>query len=79
VSGESVEAKAHRYVRERRLVVTARIGDRIAATCRGSRGETYDLGYDRGRSDWFCTCPARGRCAHLVALQFVTVMTEATR
>lgn len=60
---ETVEAKGRRYLVEGRLVVNAVSADRTAATCRG-QGEVYRLGH---AGDWFCSCPARGRCAHLVA------------
>ena len=71
---ESVEVKAHRYLVEGRLVVREVFRDRIAATCRGD-GELYRLGRGDGE-DWFCSCPARGRCSHLVALGLV-VATSA--
>jgi len=31
----------------------------------------YALGHDGVA--WFCSCPALGLCAHLIALQLVTV------
>jgi uncharacterized Zn finger protein len=71
---ESVEVKARRYLVEGRLVVTAVDVDRIAATCRGD-GQLYRLGRGDGE-DWWCECPARARCAHLVALGLV-VATSA--
>jgi hypothetical protein len=39
-------------------------------------GTVYSLGFDDigdGDGGWFCSCPAFGRCAHLIALQLVTV------
>jgi hypothetical protein len=45
----------------------------VAATCRGS-GEVHHLGHDPGQG-WRCSCAARGQCAHLIALQAVTVRT----
>jgi hypothetical protein len=60
---ETTESKARRYLTEARLIVTA--------TCRG-QGEQYDLGHDPARG-WWCDCPARRSCAHLIALQSVTV------
>lgn len=68
---ETVEAKGRRYLAEARLTVTAVDGDLVAATCRG-QGEQYDLGHDPARG-WHCDCPARRSCAHLTALQTVTV------
>ena len=70
MSRETVEAKAARYVCAGRLIVTEVAGGRMSATCRGG-GELYRLGFVRGQ--WFCSCPARGVCSHLLALQLVTV------
>jgi hypothetical protein len=67
---ESTHEKARRYLGEGRLVVE-RAGDGIVrARCRGG-GAEYELGFAAG--EWWCSCPARGRCAHLLALQLVTV------
>jgi uncharacterized Zn finger protein len=65
---ESVELKGRRYLTEGRLHVLSVDVDRARATCRGN-GETYCVGCDA--HGWYCTCPARGRCAHLVALMLV--------
>lgn len=67
---ESIEAKGRRYLLEGRLVVTAVDESIVRAACRGA-GAVYDVGFD-GEA-WGCSCPAVGRCAHLVALQLVTV------
>lgn len=48
----------------------------IEATCRSGRSDRWQLGYRRGA--WWCSCPAEGRCAHVAALQLVTVR-EARR
>ena len=70
---ESLDTKAARYLREGRLVVIRVDRDLIEAECRGS-GEVYRLGHHpRARPGWWCSCPARGRCCHLAALQAVTV------
>ena len=45
----------------------------VKAKCRGDSGEVYQLGYDPRRA-WYCTCPAKGVCSHLVALQLVVVL-----
>ncbi len=69
MSRESVHEKGRRYVGEGRLVVEHVAGGVVRARCRGG-GAEYRLGRDaRG---WWCSCPARGRCAHLVALELVT-------
>ena len=65
---ENIESKGRRYLIEGRLSVRRLEPNRIVAACRGTE-ETHRLGYEHG--DWFCTCPARGRCSHLVALQLV--------
>jgi hypothetical protein len=66
---QNAQAKGRRYLTEGRLVITHADGDRVRATCRGD-GCVYELevkGEDRA-----CTCPAMGRCAHLIALGSVT-------
>lgn len=68
---ESAEAKGRRYLVEGRLTVERLDGRMVYATCRGTDA-IYQLGYDPTRSEWRSSCPARGRCAHLVALQLVT-------
>ncbi len=73
---ENAEAKGRRYVAEGRLCVREVTGDRISATCRGT-GATHDVACVRGR--WLCSCPARSRCAHLVALQLVTDVDRRDR
>lgn len=71
---EGAEAKGRRLLTEGRLIVmSVTASGRVVATCRGDSGEVYDLGYDERRGQWRCTCPARSKCAHLVALQLVTV------
>jgi hypothetical protein len=65
---ESVHAKGRRYLGEGRLIVRSVSDDAIEATCRGC-GASYRLGHDG--YGWFCSCQARGDCAHLVALQLV--------
>jgi uncharacterized Zn finger protein len=67
---ESAEAKGRRYLTDGRLIITRVDETGVTATCRGM-GEVYNVSYRRG--GWMCECPARGRCAHLVALMLVTV------
>ncbi len=67
---ESAENKGRRYLTEGRLTVLGVDEQHVLATCRGA-GANYRLGWDRARG-WFCNCAARGRCAHLWALMFVT-------
>lgn len=69
---ETVADKARRYLAEGRLTVTAIDGDFVAGVCRGS-GAIHQVGHDPGRG-WHCSCASRtDRCAHLLALQLVTV------
>jgi uncharacterized Zn finger protein len=71
---ENVDVKAARYLREGRITVTRVDGDLVEAECHGA-GEVYRLGHHpRHRTGWWCSCPARGRCCHLAALQLVTVV-----
>lgn len=65
---ESAAAKAARYLSEARLTVLRVVPGEVDATCRGD-GAVYAVTYRRG--GWHCTCEARGRCAHLLALGLV--------
>ncbi len=67
---ENAERKGRRYISEGRLTIERVDVAGIRATCRGA-GALYSLGYENGR--WHCSCPAAGRCAHLVALMLVCV------
>jgi uncharacterized Zn finger protein len=72
----NVETKGRRLLTEGRLIVTE-VGDRgVIAECRGDSGAVYTLGFRTDEARWGCTCPARGKCAHLVALQLVTVRRQ---
>lgn len=66
---ESVEDKARRLLVEGRVVVDAVQPGLVVAVVRGS-GELYVVSWRRG--GWLCTCPVRGRCSHLLAVQTVT-------
>jgi hypothetical protein len=74
MSRESAYAKSVRYLGEARLTIEHVDAEAIRATCRGSdaiysAGWTPELG-------WTCSCPALGRCSHLLALMAVTVSSE---
>jgi uncharacterized Zn finger protein len=71
---ENAEARGRRYLVEGRLVVRLVDGRRNVAEVRGS-GEVHRVEYQPG--GWSCSCPALSRCAHLVALQLVTVRPGA--
>ncbi len=65
---ENARAKGLRYLIEGRLVVNLVDEFEVRAICRG-QGALWRVGWREGV--WYCTCPAKGRCAHLVALQSV--------
>jgi len=74
---ETPQAKAHRLLVTGALTVTSVNGDTIRATCRGDSA-TYELGHHpRATPPWWCGCPARVTCAHLLALQAVTAPQSA--
>lgn len=67
---ESAEEKGRRYILEGRLNVFSVREGFVVATCLGADGDLYRLGGGPDEKRW-CTCPAKGRCAHLVALGLV--------
>ena len=70
---ENAETKARRYLTEGRLIIERVDVGRVEATCRGDAA-VYRLGYVNGR--WVCSCPASGRCAHLLALGLVVAPSK---
>ncbi len=70
---ETVEEKAVRIIRERRLTIE-RVDTHdgvVVARCHGDTGE-YALGYDVKVKQWRCTCPEmKGMCSHLTALKML--------
>lgn len=75
---ENAHAKAKRYLHEGRLVVERVDRRAVIATARGD-GQLYRLGWTPAQG-WVCTCLARGRCCHLIALgSVVAVDREAGR
>jgi uncharacterized Zn finger protein len=75
-AGTKTEQKAARYLAEGRLIVQARDGSTVRARCTGSGSADYGLGHNSS-SGWYCDCPARKTCAHLIALQLVTTRRTA--
>lgn len=70
---EDAQTKGRRYLTEGRLrVLYAREGS-FRAFCRG-QGAEYRVICEAGR--WSCSCPAKTRCAHLVAAQLVYSVEE---
>lgn len=70
---EGIHEKGRRLLKEGRLTVLRVADGYVHAQCRGDSAEVYDLGFDSGKAQWRCTCQARSKCAHIVALQLVTV------
>jgi len=71
---ETVAEKARRYLAEGRVHVRCidEAAGVVRADVRGS-GAVYEAGFSR-RTGWRCTCPARGTCCHLTALQLVVAL-----
>jgi hypothetical protein len=74
---EDARTKGNRYLVEGRLWIRSVTPEGIRASCRGV-GEFYQLGFGRSEG-WWCSCPAKTRCAHLWALMTVTVASGAVR
>lgn len=65
---ESVDEKARPYLAEGWVAVEHADSGTVRASCRGS-DVVCRVGF--GGGVWRCECPARGRCAHLVAVGLV--------
>jgi uncharacterized Zn finger protein len=70
VASEALEEKAATILSEGRLTVVSKIGDDLVCRVRGDHG-TYQCGFDTIAARWFCTCPSRGECSHLVATYLI--------
>jgi uncharacterized Zn finger protein len=68
----AVTTKAARYLAAGRVLLLEVAPARVAATVRGTAPDPYVVAWTRA-TDWTCTCPAIGQCAHLAAVQAVTV------
>jgi uncharacterized Zn finger protein len=73
---ENAAAKGRRYLTEGRVVVLRVSQGDVFARVRGD-GAIWQVGWSRNWG-WSCTCPARGRCAHLLAVGLV-VAVDADR
>jgi uncharacterized Zn finger protein len=71
---EDAASKGRRYLVEGRLHICHADGRRILARCRGDSGAIYPVGLER--DSWFCTCPAKRRCSHMMALMLVTLAAD---
>ena len=69
---ESAQEKSRRYITEGRMrVLYVKPSDpRVRATCFGD-GQTWRQGYDLPPRGWWCDCPAKTTCSHLLALRLV--------
>jgi hypothetical protein len=78
MSRETIRKKAGRYLLEARVRVLFCDEDNgiVTADVRGS-GASYTTGRDDERG-WYCDCKARGECAHIAALKYVTVMEPSS-
>ena len=65
---ENTTAKAGRYLQEGRVIITAVAPGHVTAIARGDR-RLYRVTYQHPH--WSCTCPARRRCSHLIAVRRV--------
>jgi hypothetical protein len=68
---EDARSKARRYLGEGRCVIEYADGLRVRARVRGD-GAIYRVEYVAG--SWSCSCLARGRCSHLLAVGSVVVV-----
>jgi uncharacterized Zn finger protein len=73
---ENAAVKGRRYLIEGRVrIIEANDHDgTVTADVRGD-GASYNAGRDE--HGWFCNCPARGQCAHLVALGLIVALEPA--
>jgi uncharacterized Zn finger protein len=71
---ENAATKARRLLGEGRVRVLAsseREGY-VSAQVRGDSAAIYGCGYEEGA--WWCSCPAKGACSHMLALQLIVVL-----
>jgi hypothetical protein len=68
---ENTTAKAGRYLKEGRVIITAVAPGHVTAIARGDR-RLYRVTYQHPH--WSCTCPARRRCSHLIAVRRVVAV-----
>jgi uncharacterized Zn finger protein len=75
MSRESADAKARRYLSEGRVTVVAVAVEHVDAIVKGDAA-LWRVTYRRG--GWHCPCPAKGRCAHLLALGLIVAPAKET-
>lgn len=76
MSRENAAAKARRLLVEARVRILSANEDNghVSAEVRGDTARVYAVDYEAGEGGWSCTCPARGACAHLQAVQLIFVV-----
>jgi hypothetical protein len=74
---EDAPTKARRLLIEGRIRITAANATEpfLAARVRGDSGAIYQVGFEPD-GGWWCSCDARGRCSHVLALQLLFVADE---
>ena len=78
---EAAHERGRRLLVEGRVIITHVSHPAIHARVRGDSAEVHVVSW-RADHGWHCTCDARNRCAHLVAVQLVVVVpadSEAKR
>ncbi|MEX0990076.1 MAG: hypothetical protein WD206_07250 [Actinomycetota bacterium] len=68
---EGVPQKADRYLLGGRVNILYADEREIIADVRSDQGVIWRCAWAEG--NWWCACPARGRCCHLAAVQRVVV------
>ncbi len=74
---ENAPSKARRYLTEGRVVLVTVTTEAVAAVVRGDAA-LHRVDYD-GRRGWRCTCPALGRCSHLLAVGLVVAVGRTSQ
>lgn len=75
---ENARTKATRLLVEGRVSITyVGIEGEVRARVRGDSGLLREVEFDRAVGQWFCDCPARGRCSHVMAVQAVVLVNGA--
>lgn len=73
---ENAATKARRLLAEGRIRIRAASESErfVAAEVRGDSSAIYSAGYEADAGGWWCSCPAKGVCSHILALQLITVL-----
>ena len=74
---ENAAGKARRYLLEGRVVLLTVTTDTVAAVVRGDAA-LHRVDHDPRRG-WRCSCPAIGRCSHLLAVGLVVAVGSMPR